>query len=129
MQLLARFLYTIWTSPNTVLGAGLGLIALLSGGRVQVRRGVLEFYGPAVRWGLGRYASAITFGHTILGVDQGALDRCREHEHVHVRQYERWGPLFLPAYVLFWIVLRVRGRDGYRENPFERQAFEETEIE
>lgn len=128
MHSLAKFLLIVWASPNTLLGASLGAVVLLTGGHVQLRRGVIEFYGPAVRWGLARFASAITFGHTILGLDEVALDLCREHEHVHVRQYQRWGPFFLPAYVLCWLVLRVRGRDGYRENPFERQAYDETEI-
>ncbi len=128
MHFVARSFLIAWASPNTLLGASLGAIGLLMGARVQFRRGVLEFYGGGVRWGLARFATAITFGHTILGLDEDSLDRCREHEHVHVRQYERWGPFFLPAYVLCWFVLRVRGRDGYRENPFERQAYGETEI-
>jgi len=106
---------------------------MLTGGRVQMRRGVIEFYGGGVGWILqhgrrGGIATAITFGHTVLGQDLAALDLCRDHEHVHVRQYERWGPLFLPAYLLCSLVLRVRGRDPYRENPFERQAYEETEM-
>ncbi|MHB8897189.1 MAG: hypothetical protein ACYC6Y_00430 [Thermoguttaceae bacterium] len=77
----------------------------------------------------GGVVSAITFGHTILGRDQAALDRCREHEQVHVRQYERWGPFFLPAYLLCSLLLWLGGRDCYRENPFEREAYDETETD
>ncbi len=133
MYLFARLPYFIWASPNTVLGGCLGVMGLLTKGRMQMRRGVLEFYGGGVQWILqrgsaGGFATAITFGHTILGQDAAALDLCRDHEHVHVRQYERWGPLFLPAYLSCSLVLWVRGRDPYRENPFERQAYEETEI-
>ena len=132
MYLAARVAYVIWALPNTMLGAGLGAIGLLTGARLQVRRGVLEFFGGGVRWMLqrgtpGGFASAITFGHTILARDEAALELCRDHEHVHVRQYERWGPLFLPAYLLCSLVLLLRGRDAYRDNPFEREAYEETE--
>ena len=31
---------------------------------------------------------AITFGHVILGTSEPALGLLREHERVHVRQYE-----------------------------------------
>ncbi len=127
MHSVARIAYIVWALPNTLLGASLGAIGLLMGGRVQVRRGVLEFSGGGVRWGLARFATAITFGHTILGLDETALDLCRDHEHVHVRQYERWGPFFLPAYLLCSSWLWLRGRDAYRENPFEREAYGDTE--
>jgi hypothetical protein len=45
---------------------------------------------------------------------------------VHVRQYERWGPLFVPAYVLCSAVIWSRGGDAYRDNPFEREAYGEA---
>jgi hypothetical protein len=51
------------------------------------------------------------------------LDFCRSHELVHVRQYERWGVLFIPAYLLCSLVLWLTGRDPYRDNPFEREAY------
>jgi hypothetical protein len=55
------------------------------------------------------------------------MDACREHELVHVRQYERWGPLFVPAYLLCWLVQMLRGKSGYWDNPFEREAYGQTE--
>lgn len=125
MHSVTRIAYITWALPNTLLGASLGAIGLLTGGRVQIRRGVLEFWGGGVRWRLARFATAITFGHTILGLDETALDLCRDHEHVHVRQYERWGLFFLPAYLMCSLWLWVQGRDAYRENPFEREAYEE----
>ncbi|MDO8964417.1 MAG: hypothetical protein Q7W30_08015 [Coriobacteriia bacterium] len=48
------------------------------------------------------------------------------HEHVHVRQYERWGPFFLPAYAISSLVQLARGGDPYRDNRFERQAYAES---
>jgi hypothetical protein len=49
--------------------------------------------------------------------------RCRNHERVHVRQYERWGPLFPPLYLLSSAAALVRGMDPYRDNRFEQEAF------
>lgn len=77
----------------------------------------------------------MTLGHTIIGQDRVALDVARDHEQVHVRQYERWGPLFLPAYLGCSLILWLRRRDPYRDNPFERAAYgrgetvDETESE
>ena len=68
----------------------------------------------------------MTLGHTILGSTAAALDISREHEMVHVRQYERWGPLFGPAYLLSSLVLWLRGKDAYRDNRFEREAYDEA---
>ena len=45
----------------------------------------------------------MTLGHTILGQTDAALDISREHELVHVRQYERWG-LFMGRR-LSWLLL------------------------
>ena len=66
---------------------------------------------------------AITLGHVILGRTAAALDIARDHEWVHVGQYERWGPFFLPAYAVASLWAWLRGRDPYRDNRFEREAF------
>lgn len=71
----------------------------------------------------GQFALAITFGHVVLGQTDAALDISHRHELVHVRQYERWGPLFGPAYLLCSLVLWIIGRRPYRDNPFEVEAF------
>ena len=131
MPHFAKVVQVVWALPYTALGLIVGGIGLCTGGKCQVRRGVIEFHGGAVRCLLahgpkGPWALAITFGHTILGQTAAALDLCRDHEHVHVRQYARWGLVFGPAYLLCSLGLWLRGRDAYRENPFERQAFDET---
>ena len=117
----------LWAAPNTALGLVLVLLAL-GGGRVSVVEGVVEAHGPILRWLLRHLtllpggAAAITFGHVVLGVDDEALDATRTHERVHVRQYERWGPFFIPAYLGTGLWLLMRGRHPYLENPFERDA-------
>ncbi len=73
-------------------------------------------------------ATALTLGHVIWGQSPEHLDAARSHEHVHVRQYERWGPLFLPAYLGTSLFLWIRGRPAYRENPFEIEAYRTCEV-
>ena len=67
-----------------------------------------------------------TFGHVVLGRTQRHLDACRHHQLIHVKQYECWGPLFVPAYLTWWYVLRYKGKDSYLDNPFEREAYGHT---
>ena len=126
---LIRCLIVIWVSPNTLLGLLAGMLALLTGGKMQIERGCVEVYGGLVRWALqrmfgGRGAAAMTLGHSILGQTQNTLSVARDHEHVHVRQYERWGPFFLPAYLGWSAALWLRGKDAYLDNPFEVEAYD-----
>lgn len=122
---LIRLGKIIWASPYTILGLMIGLVGLCTRGKV-LRRGPLEFCDGGVGWFLSHlpsdYVMAMTLGHVILGRTEAALDICRQHELVHVRQYERWGPFLYPAYFGCFLVLRLRGKDGYRENPFETEA-------
>ena len=123
-----RWLLIAWASPNSIIGLIFGVLALLSGGGVQIRRGCVEFHGGLVERALslllgGDGVSAMTLGHTILGQTPKMLFDSRDHEHVHVHQYERWGPFFLPAYFGSSLFLWLRGRDCYLENPFEVEAY------
>jgi hypothetical protein len=125
----ARSLAYLWAFPATFLGL-LFVPSVLLGGHAHIVDGVVEVHGRLVSFFL-RYctllkggASAMTLGHVVLGRDARLLDMTRDHERVHVRQYERWGPLFLPAYLGVSLVLWLRGRRAYEDNPFEREAFE-----
>lgn len=115
-----------WAAPWTLAGLIVGLLGIATGGKGRRRSGILEFHGGFVRRLLQALPGgplALTLGHTVLGLDEVSLEVTHEHELVHVRQYERWGPLFIPAYFACWIVLHLRGRDGYWDNPFEREAY------
>ena len=68
----------------------------------------------------------MTLGHVVLGRDAAILDHAREHERVHVRQCERWGLLFIPAYLLASAWQALGGREAYRDNPFEREVRDYT---
>lgn len=124
-----RALVYLWALPTTLLGLPFVLLAPLTGGRLHWHTGVLELSGGAAGWWLRCMvplpggASALTLGHIVLGRCQATLARTRRHERVHVRQVERWGPLFVPAYLLCSLWLLLRRRDAYRENPFEAEAF------
>jgi len=119
----------LWASPYTLLGFLLGGIGVCTGGRARIRGGIIEFYGGGVKWlvtrlPFGQMTLAVTLGHTVLGQTGAALDIARDHERVHVRQFERWGPFAGPAYLLTSFVLWLAGRRPYRDNPFERQAYD-----
>ena len=131
MASLTKLLKIAWASPYTLLGIAVGGFGLATGGRVQLRQGAVEFYGGFVRWVLDRApleggAMALTLGHTILGQTEAALDIARDHEHVHIRQFERWGPLMGPAYLgcSLWLLFARHPRP-YRDNPFEVEAYRE----
>lgn len=119
----------LWAFPTTMIGLMLVLPTVITGGRGRFVAGVLELHGGFVRWMLTHFvplpggASAVTLGHVVVARDEECHERTRIHERVHVRQVERWGILFIPAYFLcsFWLLLR--GRNPYRDNPFEVEAF------
>jgi hypothetical protein len=117
----------LWALPVTVVGLLLALLAVLSGGSVHLRGGVVEAQGGLVKrllrggrsWSGG---AAMALGHVILARDADCLARSRAHELAHVRQYERWGPLLLPAAWLIGCWLSWRGYDPYLDHPFEQEA-------
>lgn len=116
-----------WALPASLVGVVLALIAWIGGARVARCDGIVEVSGGA----LGRCVegsrapfAAITLGHVVLACNERELARCRSHERVHVRQYERFGALFFPLYAASSAWAWLRGRDAYRDNAFEREARE-----
>ena len=107
--------------------------SLLGGGQWQRRDGALEAFGGAASRLARRLPApmrfdAITLGHVIIAVDRQAADGARCHEHVHIRQYERWGALFVPAYLAASVWQGLRGGAPYRDNVFEREAYAASPI-
>lgn len=117
----------LWAGPTTVIGLVLATAGLRHG-RVALVDGVIEAHGPVLRWALSRLipipggAAAITLGHVVLGRDAQSLECTRAHERVHVAQYERWGPLFVPAYAAASLWAFACGRHAYLDNRFEWDA-------
>lgn len=118
-----RTLAYAWAAPTTLVGLTAGALTLASGGSVQCRQGTLEFHGGFSRkFGEVCGFGAMTLGHVIIGLDVRTLDACRDHEQAHVRQVERWGAAFIPAYLLASAWAWSRGRHYYLDNWFERDA-------
>ena len=126
-----KLLHYIWALPNTLLGLLFVPLALLTKGRMQIVNGVLEIHGGFVTWFLKHgipvrgYIGALTLGHVILGYNRESLSINRPHEHAHVRQYEIFGPIFLPVYLAASLWAWFRGRGAYRGNYLERKAREQ----
>ena len=126
---LTRVAGYLWAAPITFVGIAIA-IAAWPRAQVSLVDGVIEVQGPWLRWALRHLvplrggAAAITFGHVVLARDQASLDFTRAHERVHVRQYERWGALFVPAYLTAGLWAALRGGHAYFDNPFEREAYD-----
>ncbi|HPX55662.1 MAG TPA: hypothetical protein PK425_03890 [Syntrophales bacterium] len=127
VRFTAKMIRYLWAGPYTLLGLLLVPAALLGGATVRPSGGTLEVAGGRFGAWITRLPPcfrfcAITIGHVILGADPASLIAHRRHERIHVRQYERWGVLFIPLYCASSLLQFFRGRDPYLENRFEREA-------
>lgn len=125
---MIRLVHYAWAAPASAVGLVAAVLALCLGARARSVNGVLEVAGGRLgRWMRPQAGplpfAAITFGHVVLGHDGATLASLREHEHAHVRQYERWGVLLFPLYLGSSAWQWARGRDAYRDNCFEQEAF------
>jgi hypothetical protein len=112
-----RGLRYLWAAPWSVVGLVLSLFFRSK----RVIKGVLLAEGASWPRRLGWHYRAITLGHVILCVDE-ADEGLLDHELVHVRQYEKWGPFFIPAYLIGSAQAKLGGRRAYADNPFEIAA-------
>jgi len=117
----------LWAAPISLAALPAALLGAATGGRIRLHRGVLEAHGgvlrPVLSRGIPGFAiGAIILGHVVLAAGADVLAESRAHERVHVRQYERWGALFLPLYLLSSLLALVRGGSVYEGNAFEIQA-------
>ena len=123
-----RILGYVWASPYSLVGLLFVLPALLLGATARVNDGTLEVAGGRFGLWLSSFPrvlrfSAVTMGHVILGESHALLASVSAHEHVHVRQYERWGILFVPVYCGASLMQLLRGRSPHFANRFEREAY------
>lgn len=128
IQVLLKSAQILWASPWTLLGLLVGIVGSPFSGKIVFYRGTVGCYGRGVAVLLRRVpitggARAITLGHAILACDRLALISTHPHELVHVRQYERWGPFFVPAYMICGVWLWWNNGDAYWDNPFEKEAY------
>ena len=130
---MLKLLKYLWVFPVTLIGLLAAGLTAITGGSVQLIRGAIEASGGFAEWiivyTLRRKVSCMTVGHVILGLDKDNLARARSHEHVHIRQYEKWGLLFIPLYLGSSLLARLQGKRCYRDNIFEREAYAESSGE
>lgn len=104
-----------WAAPVTLVGLVAGAGAAVP---PRLRDGVVLFApargitGALIR---RRGFAATALGHVVVAVEEPS-PALMAHELMHVRQAERLGPLFLPAYL---VLLAVH---GYRRHPLEQAA-------
>jgi len=130
-----KVLLYVWAFPNTLIGLLAVCLARFGKGseanNIKIVDGVIEAHSgwlPKLFKFLVLFTpisgiAAITLGHVTIGQNQNELDRCRKHEQVHVRQYERWGIFFLPAYFASSFVAFLKNKDPYLDNVFEVEAY------
>lgn len=129
MHVVLAILKYLWASPNTALGLSFGALGLLTGGSVNRFGPVLEFHGGVVTWYMKLIRKAgMTLGYVVVGPDEYSLAAARAHELVHVEQYGRWGPFFLPAYAISSIVQKLKGNNPYLDNFLEVEAYARAPI-
>ena len=126
--MVLKLVKVLWASPYSLLGLGIGALGLISGGHGRFRDGAFEFYGGFAQWLVrqmptGEHTIGFTLGHVILGQTGPGLELVGEHERVHVAQYEKWGFAMGPAYLLCSAWLWCIGKNAYRDNPFEVEAY------
>jgi hypothetical protein len=122
-----KLLRYIWVLPATAFGLIAVGLTLITGGSAQIFDGAIEAWGGFGAWlfkSVIRHGCAMTIGHVIIGQDEYSISRYRQHEHVHIQQYERWGPFFVPLYVASSVVAWVEGKHVYHDNAFEREAYD-----
>ncbi|HJS27429.1 MAG TPA: hypothetical protein VJ913_09930 [Actinomycetota bacterium] len=105
----------VWTVPNTVLGLVLGAFTF----QLPRAHGGAFVFDRSPR-GLTRLLramgrTAMTVGFVIVAAVpvEGTL---LAHERYHIHQYARWGPFFIPVYLVLAVPY------GYRRHPMERAA-------
>jgi hypothetical protein len=128
---LQQLLKVGWALPCSLVGLGVAAPILLCGGKVTLVSSAVavtwaESGSRCRTWTTRLPFRALTLGHVILAVTSGELHQLLPHELVHVRQYERWGMFFFPAYAASSMWQLLIGRRAYWDNWFEVQARERS---
>jgi hypothetical protein len=122
-----RALKYLWAAPCTAVGTLIGGAVCCFGASPRFVGGVMEIgfvnrSHPGARVLSQLPFRGITFGHVVLAPTHECQAALRQHERVHVSQYEKWGLLFFVLYPANSLLQWVRGRRPYFDNTFEAQA-------
>jgi hypothetical protein len=130
-----RPLRTLWALPLTLPGLLVYGLVLMTGGQRHRCSGALAISGGISSWWMRRgpwrkrNLLAITIGHVIITRDAAGFHRTLAHELEHVRQGERWGIFFPPAYIVASLAAMAKGGHYYDDNCFETAACRAAAIE
>jgi RHS repeat-associated protein len=110
----------IWAAPNSALGLAAGVAGIPFGAEPVVGNNSIQFLNYPLGGGALTLGNVVLYGGGTAPGDVGnfynfGIHNLGAHEMAHTFQYERLGPLFLPAYFL--------GGGGIgRDNPLEVSA-------
>jgi hypothetical protein len=124
---LVRLPRYLWAAPCSAAGLVIAFIAMALGAKAHIQDGTLQVVGGRLATGIARLPTRLTIlaftnGHVIFAINEKILDSYRQHELVHVKQYECWGPLFPFLYIGSSLIQKAKGRDPYFANCFELEA-------
>ena len=122
---LATICGMLWTLPNTLLGLLVGVIGFaypeaLTNTAIEM----VAYKVGLLQWLMGlNGTNAVTFGNVIIYRDTSLMsNRITSHEHAHIYQYMCLGILFIPTYILFYLIAAMISGNGYYYNWFEIDA-------
>lgn len=136
IPILRRGALLLWAAPLTLFGFALALPVRVGRGHWQMLHGstlAILVRGPLADWLLLRHPAgamnAMALGHVVIARQQALSPRLLAHELEHVRQAQRWGPLFPLLYLGSSAWQLLRGRNAYWHNHFEVAAREAEHVE
>jgi hypothetical protein len=118
----------LWAAPLTLFGLLVAaLLYALSGfrGQWRVKSPAISLITPLSTQLFSHpklNLSALCIGQLIIARDEGNLQSSWAHECVHIRQAQRYGPLFPFLYCGHSLWCALTGRHAYWNNVFEVEA-------
>lgn len=112
-----------WTSINTIFGLVIGatgtIVGIIVGSDPSIiaQHNAIWFVNNPL---VARGYDATTYGNTVISKPSVDISSCYigEHEEQHTKQYQWWGPAFIPAYIVDFLLNRYKG------SKFEQKAKE-----
>ena len=126
------WLAAVWSSLTGILGLLMAGVVYVVDGNVRLMPGrpfdAMEWVvsGRLGRLMWSRKWAAVTMGWCVFyWTEASVTPQGRNHERRHIWQQLVWGPAWLPAYAICWLVGFARYRitmEAYQNNPFEADA-------
>ena len=74
--------------------------------------------------------AAVTAGSFVFFRDRYKTNKkIIKHEQIHIQQQIKWSILFVFIYLYDYVIIKIRKNgDPYRDNRFEKEAYEKSEL-